>query len=115
MVPEENDGDRVPLLQLRLLRLALELRGAAMVALQDALPREVSELPSDTVMFLTLADTVVPGATLLLTRKVAEKTEALLMAWVRELSYSTTVLPFISMAQGSLSSREVPVSSRLLS
>ena len=106
----------MPLLQLRLLNRALELKGAAMVALQDALPSEVSELPSDTVMLLTLADTVVPEATPLLTRKVAEKTEALLTGLPpAELSYSTTVLPFISMAHGLPISWEVPVSSRLLS
>ena len=83
-----------------------------MAALQEALPRSVSFRPSVTLMLLTAAETVLPEATPSLTRKVRENTEALLTGSDRELSYSTRVLPFMSMVQPPPSRQEASRSSR---
>ena len=52
MVLEEKEGDRVALPQLRELRAQSPLGAAPTLPLQDAVPRSVSELPSDTTMLL---------------------------------------------------------------
>ena len=85
-----------------------------MVALQEALPREKSLLPSEAEMPEILAETLEPADTPDLTRKVTEKIPVLLLIGLASLASSAmTVLPLISTPHEPPINCSMPINSSL--